>query len=179
MSEDCDRSVLLLGGARSGKSRLALRMVEERGLPGVYCATGLPTDEEMEARIHRHRAERGERWTTIEAPFGFAAVLGEDLRGKGLVVDCVTLLLANLFFREKEEEKTLALFREECAALLAKRKREEFLLLLVSNEVGLGVVPASWEGRAFRDLQGWANQWLAQQVDEVYFLLAGIPWKLK
>jgi len=94
-------------------------------------------------------------------------------------VDCVTFLLANLLFRERDANRAFGLLQAEFTALLRKRKEEDFLLLLVSNEVGMGVVPAYPEGRLFRDLQGRVNQWLAQEVDAVYFLVAGIPWKLK
>jgi len=179
LSKNTEGSVLLLGGARSGKSRMALRMVEERNLRPLYCATGLPTDAEMEERIARHRQERGERWQTLETPFGFGEVLPRNLRGWGVVVDCVTFLLANLLFRERDANRAFGLLQAEFTALLRKRKEEDFLLLLVSNEVGMGVVPAYPEGRLFRDLQGRVNQWLAQEVDAVYFLVAGIPWKLK
>lgn len=179
MPETYDRSVLLLGGARSGKSRLGVRMVEESGLQPVYCATGVPLDAEMEERIARHRAERGERWVTVETPFGFGGVLERNLRGAALLVDCVTFFLNNLLFREKEEEEARALAYRELGALLEKRREEGFFLVFVSNEVGLGIVPETPEGRAFRDLQGQVNQWLAREVDEVYMLFAGIPWRLK
>lgn len=179
MPESYDRSVLLLGGARSGKSRLGVRMVEESGLKPVYCATGVPLDAEMEERIARHRAERGERWVTVETPFDFGGVLERDLRGVGLLLDCVTFFLNNLLFREKEEERARALAYRELEALLEKRRKEGFFLVLISNEVGLGIVPETPEGRIFRDLQGQVNQWLASEVDEVYMLLAGIPWRLK
>ncbi|MEN3186340.1 MAG: bifunctional adenosylcobinamide kinase/adenosylcobinamide-phosphate guanylyltransferase [Atribacterota bacterium] len=179
MSRSYNRSVLLLGGARSGKSKQGMRMVEESGLRPVYCATGVPTDAEMEARIARHRAQRKEPWTTVEAPFGFAEVLRKNLKGMALLVDCVTFFLNNLFYREKDEEKVKMQAQQELRALLEKRKKDGFFLVLVSNEVGMGIVPETEAGRLFRDLQGWVNQWLAKEVDEVYILLAGIPWRLK
>ncbi|MGC8777828.1 MAG: bifunctional adenosylcobinamide kinase/adenosylcobinamide-phosphate guanylyltransferase [Candidatus Caldatribacteriaceae bacterium] len=174
-----DRKILLLGGARSGKSRRALAMVEESGLHPVYCATGVAVDTEMEERIARHRKERGERWKTFETPFGFGEVLREDLRGKGVLVDCVTFLLSNFLFREKDGERAFLGAQGELRALFGKQETERFLLVLVSNEVGMGLVPEYPEGRIFRDLQGRMNQWLAEEADEVYFVVAGIPWKVK
>lgn len=174
-----DKSVLLLGGARSGKSCRAQEMVLESGLFPLYCATGVPVDEEMAQRIERHKKERGRCWRTIEAPFGFTELLRKDLREFGVVVDCVTFLLNNLLFREKDPKQAFNLLCAEFEALFGKRKKEHFFLLLVSNEVGMGIVPEYPEGRVFRDLQGRVNQWLASQVEEVYFLLAGIPWQIK
>jgi len=174
-----DRKVLLLGGARSGKSRRALKMVEESGLRPVYCATGVATDAEMAERIARHRKERGERWETFETPYGFGEVLGESLEGSGVLVDCVTFLLSNFLFREQDGERAFQRAQEELRALFEKQKEERFFLVLVSNEVGMGLVPEYPEGRIFRDLQGRMNQWLAEEADEVYFVVAGIPWKVK
>lgn len=154
-------------------------MVLESGLLPLYCATGIPVDEEMAKRIETHKKERGKSWRTIEIPFGFGELLRKDLRDSGVVVDCVTFLLNNLLFREKDPEQVFNSLCAEFEALFEKRKKEHFFLLLVSNEVGMGIVPEYLEGRVFRDLQGRINQWLASQVEEVYFLLAGIPWRIK
>lgn len=179
MQENQDKSVLFLGGARSGKSRLALKWVEESGLSPLYLATGIATDPEMEARILRHQRERSPQWRVEEVPLGFGEVLERDWRRQGVVVDCMTFLVNNIFWKEENAEKAFQRLCQELTSILEKREREHFLLLLVSNEVGMGVVPEYPAGREFRDLQGRVNQWIAHRVDEVYLVVAGIPWRLK
>lgn len=179
MPESWDKSIFLLGGARSGKSRLAISWIEESGLSPLYLATGVATDSEMEERILRHQRERSLRWKVEETPLGFKEVLGKNWSECGVVLDCVTFLVNNIWEEEQEAEKTYERTLRELGDLLEKRKKERFLLLLVSNEVGMGVVPAYPAGREFRDLQGRVNQWIAQKVDEVYLVVAGIPWRMK
>ncbi|HQE25860.1 MAG TPA: bifunctional adenosylcobinamide kinase/adenosylcobinamide-phosphate guanylyltransferase [Candidatus Atribacteria bacterium] len=179
MQENWDKSVLFLGGARSGKSRLALEWVEESGLSPLYLATGVATDPEMEERILRHQKERSTAWKVEEVPFGFREALERDWSGQGVVLDCVTFLVNNIFWKEENAERTFQRSCQELTSILEKRERERFLLLLVSNEVGMGVVPEYPAGREFRDLQGRVNQWIAHRVDEVYLVVAGIPWQLK
>ncbi|MDD3698692.1 MAG: bifunctional adenosylcobinamide kinase/adenosylcobinamide-phosphate guanylyltransferase [Atribacterota bacterium] len=179
MQENWDKSVLFLGGARSGKSRLALEWVEESGLSPLYLATGVATDPEMEERILRHQRERSAMWKVEEVPFGLGEALEKDWRGQGVVLDCVTFLVNNIFWKEKDGEETYERLCRELSRIFEKRKKEHFLLLLVSNEVGMGVVPEYPAGREFRDLQGRVNQWIASQVDEAYLVVAGIPWRLK
>jgi len=171
--------VLLLGGARSGKSKYALTMVESSGLSPLYCATGIATDREMEVRIARHQRDRNPRWKAVETPYGFEVLERESLSGWGVVVDCITFLANNLFWREKDPEKAFLLLEEQLGKLFKKREEEGFFLVFVSNEVGMGIVPEHPTGRSFRDLQGRINQWLASRVQEVYFLIAGIPWRIK
>ena len=179
MPESWDKSIFVLGGARSGKSRLALKWIEESGLSPLYLATGVATDPEMEERILRHQKERSPEWKVEEVPLGFEKVLGKNWSECGAVLDCVTFLVNNIWGKEPEVEKAYGHISRELDNLLEKRKREHFLLLLVSNEVGMGVVPEYPLGREFRDLQGRINQWIAQRVDEVYLVVAGIPWRLK
>ena len=178
MLEPFDRSVLILGGARSGKSSLAQQLAQESGLPIVYLATGVVTDGEMEARIKKHQDSRPSSWSTRETPYGFRQ-LDEDWTDKGVLLDCVTFLVSNLLLRENDEEATFQHLTREFTSLLEKRKRERFFCLMVSNETGSGIVPEYPLSRTFRDLQGRINQWLAARADRVYLVVAGIPWKLK
>ncbi len=166
------RSFLILGGARSGKTRRALALAEEMPRP-VYLATAEGRDDEMRDRIARHRAERGPRWRTVEEPVELAAAIARQAdAGTGLLVDCLTLWLSNLMEHGRDvAAETGAL----CAAAAAFPGR----LILVSNEVGMGLVPETPLGRAFRDAQGRLNQAVAARVDAVEFVAAGLPLRLK
>ncbi|MCX6090753.1 MAG: bifunctional adenosylcobinamide kinase/adenosylcobinamide-phosphate guanylyltransferase [Candidatus Atribacteria bacterium] len=178
MLKTLDRTVFLLGGARSGKSRLAQKMGMDSGLPFIYLATGVVTDREMEERVRHHQLHRPASWKTLEVPYGFQDIQ-ESFSGKGVLLDCVTFLTSNIFLRENDEEKAFTLVRQEFDWLFQKRERERFFWIMVSNEIGMGVVPEYPLGRTFRDLQGRVNQWLASQVDEVYFVIAGLSLPLK
>jgi adenosylcobinamide kinase/adenosylcobinamide-phosphate guanylyltransferase len=166
------RSILILGGARSGKTRRALALGEtfpER----FYIATAEPLDDEMAARIARHKDERGAAWTTIEAPFDLpAAMLSVASPGAICVVDCLTLWLSNLISASREVERATA---ELCRAIEAAPAS----LVMVSNEVGLGLVPETPLGRRFRDHQGRLNQAVAALAEQVEFVAAGLPLRLK
>jgi len=166
---------LLLGGARSGKSSTAQRLVESRELEPVYLATALvdPGDAEFVARVDKHRADRGPAWTTVEEPRDLVGALRRHRRpGTGLVVDCLTLWLSTAL----EEERDLG---PELDALCAELAAGEGLVVLVSNEVGLGLVPMHPVGRAFRDAQGRVNQRVAAVADHVALLVAGLPLVLR
>ena len=166
------RITLVLGGARSGKSRYAETLVREAG-GGVYLATAQALDAEMEARIARHRADRGQGWTTIEEPLDLAAALARGAQaGRPILVDCLTLWLSNLMGAERAIEG-------ETARLLAALKGLSVPAVLVSNEVGLGIVPDNALARAFRDEAGRLNQAVAAITDRVVFLAAGLPLVLK
>ncbi len=165
---------LLLGGARSGKSRAALRLAERLGGNRVaFVATARATDPEMRSRIARHRAERPAGWRTIEAPRGFARAVAEA-EEPVVVLDCVAVGLANALV---EEGGKAAL--GELGALLEVIQAREKTLILVSNEVGMGVVPPSALGRQYRDLLGFANQRLAEAADAAFLLVAGQAIRLK
>ncbi len=165
------RSVLVLGGARSGKSRYALALAEAAAPERVMIATAQAFDEEMAERIARHKAERGAGWTTREAPLLLAQALAEEARpGRVAVVDCLTLWLSNLLLAERDLE---AATRDLAALALAGP------VIFVSNEVGQGIVPETPLGRAFRDAQGRANQALAAVCDAVVLVTAGLPRLLK
>ena len=168
------RKVLVLGGARSGKSGFAERLAAECGEPVVYVATATLTDEEMAGRIARHRAERPSAWRTLEAPADLARALGPDAGGATtVVVEDLTLLLSNLMRSDAAGAETRAV--GEVARLVALQAH----VILVSNEVGMGVVPAYRLGRDFRDALGRLNQAVAAACGEVYLLVAGLPLRLK
>ena len=170
------RIIFIMGGARSGKSRLAEELAGRLGAPLGYVATGAPGDAEMLARIERHRQRRGPAWLTIEEPFDLAKALRDnDSRINGFLVDCVTLWLANLLGKYGDPRKVLADV-EDFAALFQELKTP---LIIVSNEVGMGIVPENALARAFRDLAGEANEILARAADEVYVMFSGLPLKLK
>jgi adenosylcobinamide kinase / adenosylcobinamide-phosphate guanylyltransferase len=166
------RVTLVLGGARSGKSRYAETLVRDAG-GGVYLATAQALDAEMAARIARHRAERGDGWTTVEEPLELAAALERGARGgRPILVDCLTLWLSNLMGAERAAA-------QEIARLLAALKTLPVPVVLVSNEVGLGIVPDNALARVFRDEAGRLNQAAAAAADRVVFLAAGLPLVLK
>ncbi|PZF76790.1 bifunctional adenosylcobinamide kinase/adenosylcobinamide-phosphate guanylyltransferase [Aestuariivirga litoralis] len=164
------RLTLVLGGARSGKSRFAESLARQHGGPRTYIATAEPFDDEMRQRIARHRDQRaGDGWQTLEAPLDPAAVLPRE----GLVLlDCVTVWLGNLMHHGRDLKAEVT---KLCAALEACPAE----VILVSNEVGLSIVPENAMARRFRDEQGLANQALAAIADNVFFIAAGLPLKLK
>jgi len=167
------RSLLVLGGARSGKSAYAQKLGEAYGPRRIYLATGTPGDEEMAARIARHRAERGSGWTTVEEPLNVASALGVwAQRGRVVIVDCLTLWLSNLMLAGRAPEA-------EIAALAGAIRSLAGPAIFVSNEVGMGIVPDSKLGREFRDWQGRANRDIAAACDAVIFVAAGLPVQLK
>ena len=173
--------ILVLGGARSGKSHYAQALAEGLSRKVLYLATATPGDREMQARIARHRAVRPPHWRTLEAPFGLAEALGEALGDAEVVLlDCITLLLSNLMMQGTEDEDSLV--REavsELEGVLELRAARGFDLIVVSNEVGMGLVPPYPMGRVFRDAIGRVNQWLASCADDVVFVVAGLPLTLK
>ena len=166
---------LILGGARSGKSRLAERLADESGLDVVYIATSQPLDGEMKARVVQHRARRPAHWALVEEPLQLARVLGEQAAsGRCLLVDCLTLWLTNLLLQD--DPARLAAEREallDCVTKLPGR------ILLVSNETGLGVVPLGELTRRYVDEAGWLHQALAERSQRVLFTVAGLPMVLK
>ncbi|WP_207904404.1 bifunctional adenosylcobinamide kinase/adenosylcobinamide-phosphate guanylyltransferase [Rhodovulum bhavnagarense] len=164
--------ILVTGGARSGKSSHA--EARARALPGarLYIATARAEDAEMRARIARHVADRGEGWITIEAPIDLAGALDRcDGRGPRLV-DCLTLWLSNLMLEGRDWEP-------EAEHLVAALARQKSPVILVSNEVGMGIVPDNALARAFRDAQGWLNQRVARVAHEVEFVVSGLPMRVK
>ena len=167
------RSLLVFGGARSGKSRYALQCAEGSGLLPVMIATAQAFDGEMEDRIARHKAERGPRWQLVEEPVHLARALAAAAGpGKILLVDCATLWLTNLMLGGHDIEAATA----ELLALLPVLQSP---VIFVSNEVGTGIVPENALARRFRDAQGRLNQALAEACDAVVLVSAGLPVQLK
>lgn len=166
---------LVLGGARSGKSRFAEGLVSASGLRCIYIATAERGDAEMSERISHHRERRGPDWRTVEEPRRLEETLEREAGpDRAVLVDCLTLWLSNLMLAERDVDLD-ARSRGLCAAM----GRAGGLCVLVSNEVGLGLVPETPLGRRFRDAQGRLNQAVAAVADRVVFLAAGLPLILK
>lgn len=170
------RLALVLGGARSGKSRYALDLAGTFPSPRLYMATAEAGDEEMRARIAQHRRTRGEGWDTVEAPLDLAAALGRaEGRYKVILVDCLTLWLSNWLIRGGDRAE----LERVCGELAAEVEKATTPTILVSNEVGWGIVPDNPLAREFRDRAGWLHQLLSAAADLVVLLVAGLPLILK
>ncbi len=170
----------ILGGARSGKSAYAQRLAERHSGRVTFLATATASDDEMQTRITRHRAERPAAWDTREIPHSIAAALSlAPLQADVVLLDCITLLVTNLLFLDgfdDPDENTVTLRVDtEIEALLTLIERDSAEWIIVSNEVGLGLVPEYPLGRIYRDLLGRANVALAASADKVIWLVAGIP----
>lgn len=190
--------IFITGGARSGKSSLAERLALERGGEVTYIATAEAGDAEMRERIRRHRSSRPAAWRTVETIGGLpGAVEGALETGGTVLVDCLTVYLSNLLVgpmaNEERREEPRRVSADETGRMESLRKNigEQVnrlvevcrsgngRVILVSNEVGMGIVPDNALGRVFRDVSGWANQKLAEAADEVYLCVSGIPLKVK
>ncbi|RRU72781.1 bifunctional adenosylcobinamide kinase/adenosylcobinamide-phosphate guanylyltransferase [Stutzerimonas xanthomarina] len=166
---------LILGGARSGKSRFAERLAADSGLAVTYIATSQPLDGEMTERIAHHRERRPAHWTLVEEPLQLARVLREQAAAnRCLLVDCLTLWLTNLLMLDDA-----ARLAEERNALLECLDGLPGRILLVSNEIGLGVVPLGELTRRYVDEAGWLHQAVAERAQRVTFMVAGLPMTLK
>ncbi|HUT49722.1 MAG TPA: bifunctional adenosylcobinamide kinase/adenosylcobinamide-phosphate guanylyltransferase [Alphaproteobacteria bacterium] len=166
-------TTLVLGGARSGKSAYAERLVEGHEGALVYLATAEPGDAEMTERIAGHKARRGGRWRTVEEPLALTEALGAAVQpGSAVLVDCLTIWLSNLLLAGRDVEMEMA----QLVAVLGELSNP---VVLVSNEVGLGIVPENALARAFRDHAGRLNQMVAQAADQVVLVAAGLPMILK
>jgi adenosylcobinamide kinase/adenosylcobinamide-phosphate guanylyltransferase len=166
-------TTLVLGGARSGKSAFAEKLVGDSGLAKVYLATATPGDDEMRLRIAQHRTQRGEGWTTVEEPLALVDALTREVtHGRAVLVDCLTLWLSNLMLAGRDPEI-------EARRLTRFLDVAKYPVVLVSNEVGLGLVPDTPLGRRFRDAQGRLNQIVAALLPNVVFIAAGLPLWLK
>lgn len=163
---------LVLGGARSGKSRHAEALVEAFPAPWTYVATAQAYDDEMRERISSHQSRRGEGWRTLDAPLDLVGALDSLAPGAPVLVDCLTLWLTNHMLAEHDVEAETA----RLADALARPRGPWFV---VANEVGLGIVPDNALARRFRDAAGRLNQRVAAAADEVLFMVAGLPMKVK
>ncbi len=165
--------ILITGGQRSGKSRYGQEMAEGKTRHPIYLATARVWDEDFKNRIKRHQQDRGDGWQTLEKE----KHLGElDLNGKVVLMDCVTLWLTSIFHdNDFDLDKSL----DEAKKDWTKFIENDFQLIVISNELGMGVHGESPVSRKFADLQGWMNQHIAAQADQVLLMVSGIPVKIK
>lgn len=174
---------LILGGARSGKSSYAQRLATEQGGQVLYVATAEAGDEEMKTRIEAHRAERPAHWQTLEAPLRVGTAIANWPEPAAVIlIDCLTLLANNVIVPLPEpvtEQAATEALISEVQGLLAAYATSAAEWIIISNEVGLGLVPPYPLGRVYRDALGRANQHLATLADEVLFMVAGLPLKVK
>jgi adenosylcobinamide kinase/adenosylcobinamide-phosphate guanylyltransferase len=164
----------ITGGQRSGKSSYAQQLALQNSDSPVYLATSRVWDDDFRERIVRHQKDRGPEWTNLEEP---VHISNAEVRGRTVVLDCITLWLTNLFFDNKEQtiDEVLELAKTEFDKLMEK----EAVFFVISNEIGLGGHAESDVARRFTDLQGWMNQYIASRADEATLLVAGLPVKLK
>lgn len=177
------RLILVTGGARSGKSSFAERLVQKRSPQGcLYVATAEAWDEEMKERIHLHQKQReaaeGYLWRTAESPLGLPEWLAA-CEEQSVMIDCLTVWLSNELLAVEQEEDALARVEQRIEQLVQAAAQYSGLLVMVTNEVGDGVVPAYKLGRQFRDTAGRLNQRMAALASEVYLVTAGIPIEIK
>lgn len=165
--------IYVSGGVRSGKSRYAQAEALKLTTDPVYIATARIWDDDFAERVARHKHDRGDEWTTFEA---YKELHALPLTGRVIVVDCITLWLSSFFADTNSDlEATLNLFKAEINAL----REIDAIFIFISNELGMGMHADTEVGRKFADLQGWANQFLANLSDQAYFIVSGIPLKLK
>ena len=172
--------MLVLGGARSGKSRFAQELAAASGCGVTFVATASPGDEEMARRIEAHRGARPAEWRTVETEFDPARAISRTKAGSAVLLDCLSLLVSNLLLRDEDvvDAEVEKLVLAEVEAIFDASERLK-LLVVVSNETGQGVVPPTPLGRRYRDLLGTANQRAAGRSGTVYLMVAGIPVKIK
>ncbi len=177
------KSILLTGGARSGKSQMAQELAAKAGGPVLFVATAEAGDEEMRQRIEAHRKSRPKDWATLEVAIHIGSEITKNIGGaKTVIIDCITLLVNNVF-QQYDENTDEAVMEKAVTAEINElincigRSRTDFII--VTNEVGLGIVPGDRVSRLYRDLLGKANKMLAENVNEVYLMVAGIPIAVK
>ena len=183
MAMNHGRITFILGGARSGKSSHAQNLAEAAGGSVTFLATAQALDAEMSTRIHKHRAERPTGWQTLEIPFDLAPHIPQ-IKSEVVILDCITLLLSNLLMQFVKEDMVdeglfMLAIKKEINGLIDLLSEHNQHWIIVSNEVGLGLVPPYQMGRVYRDALGWANQRLAREADQVLFMVAGIPMVVK
>lgn len=178
------------GGARSGKSTFAEEYVVEKGLEKVYLATAIAFDNEMKMRVEKHREQRGSQWLTIEGYRNLREKLEESVRDEKIILmDCLTNMVSNLMIMEREydwdnitKEELFSLeddIRKQVEDILAFVEERDMELVVVSNELGMGLVPPYALGRHFRDIAGRMNQMVARRAAEAHLIVSGIPVRLK
>lgn len=165
--------IFVTGGQRSGKSSFAQQMAEEKSANPVYLATARIWDEDFENRVKRHQRDRGEQWKTIEEEISISR---HKLDGEVVLLDCVTLWLTNIFYENKNDvDASLEIAKSEWQKFI----NQDLTLIVVSNELGMGVHPLNEVARKFADLQGWMNQFIAKNANEVILMVSGLPMKIK
>ena len=168
--------IFITGGTRSGKSRFAVNLAKQLASRVTFVATAIPKDEEMRERIRRHQNDRPAHWRTVEEGKNLPPVLSQlDASCQLVVIDCLSFLISNLLLDNTEEDNIIKQVRETASKALHLRPT----FIVVSNEVGYGVVPPTRLGRSFRDICGRANQIMAEQAQEVYLVISGIPMRIK
>jgi len=179
--------ILIIGGARSGKSRFAQELAPKLGEPVLFVATAEAGDEEMRRRIEEHQRSRPAAWSTLEITTHIGNQIVQNIGGaKVVIVDCITLLVNNIFSQhsyQTDEQIDASLIEKEVtneiSELVECINRVDASFIMVTNEVGTGLVPVSSVGRLYRDLLGKANQMLAGHSDEIYLMVAGLPIQIK
>jgi len=170
------RLIFISGGARSGKSRFALDYANRHFSKKLYLATSGVLDEEMAQRVENHKKMRGPEWKTVEEPIGIIDKINEyGDKVEVILLDCITLWLSNLLMRQISDAKIM----NEVDRFIKTIKQNQTSFIIVSNEVGMGIVPTDSLGRRFRDLQGMANQKIAEVAETVVLMISGIPMFLK
>jgi adenosylcobinamide kinase/adenosylcobinamide-phosphate guanylyltransferase len=183
------RLLLVTGGARSGKSTFAEGKAKECGQNVLYVATSKPIDDEMKQRIAKHKAQRPSEWETLEEYKNLDFAISNHILGKeAVLLDCITIMITNLMFEKtfdwdsltrEEVQKIETSIQHQIERLIGLSKMSEVTFVIVTNEIGLGIVPATALSRDFRDIAGRMNQLIAGAADEVYFCVSGIPMKIK
>ncbi|MGI6686149.1 MAG: bifunctional adenosylcobinamide kinase/adenosylcobinamide-phosphate guanylyltransferase [Bacillota bacterium] len=184
------KAILVTGGARSGKSRLAEKIMKDLSGQVLYLATAKVCDEEMALRVEKHRQSRPTEWETVEAYRDLGKIIGNQGKNyQGILLDCITIMVTNLLFdlpeMQQEElsresiEKAEEMIMAQAKSLIEGIKSAPATTVMVTNELGSGIVPEYPIARAFRDIAGRVNQYLAREADEVYLTVCGLPLKLK
>jgi len=181
MKKEPDNKIIFItGGARSGKSTYAQQMASEMSNNVLFIATAEPLDDEMRDRIQNHRLSRPEHWQTVELPRNLAEGLKSiPVIPRIAIIDCITLLVSNLIQQDKPANELEKIAVSEISGLIESINTTSSVFIIVSNEVGLGLVPDNRMARNYRDILGKVNQLIAQSADEVYFMISGIPQRIK
>ncbi|HGJ67293.1 TPA: bifunctional adenosylcobinamide kinase/adenosylcobinamide-phosphate guanylyltransferase [bacterium] len=170
--------IFITGGARSGKSTLAVELAKKYNGKVTFIATAQAGDDEMKKRISLHKQERPQEWTTIEEPIDVASAIDSAVGYDIIIIDCITLLVSNLLCKNENMDETQWIF-EKINDLVYSAKRFDGTVIIISNEVGMGIVPENKLARDFRDIAGKANQIIAGSADKVYVCFSGIPLLIK
>ena len=169
-------TILVIGGCRSGKSSHALHLADQISGQKIFIATCMPQDKEMEQRVLHHQQQRGSVWKTLDVPLLIPETINKhSLKGNVILIDCLTLWINNLIMEDEDPTKIDSKIRKLTQSIV----KAECPVILVSNEVGTGIVPVNRLARLFRDITGFANQKVANCVDRVIWMVAGIHVKIK